>query len=795
MKLFALLMVQLVLLPLWAATLLVPSQFPTINTAMANASSGDTILVGPGTYHENVFFNGVYVWLESTDGPTTTIIEGTSLEVVKVFNLVDNPSFEAGISGFTIRGGNNTVGGHGGGITVANGSSDFIVENNIIENNYSELDGGGILINQASHCIIRNNTIRNNEVTRTGAGIYIKLSNPQIIGNTITNNIAQDPTPSASWLPSGGGILITDDAFPVITGNIISLNHADHSGGGVKTRTGVAAQILDNQISENTAAYSAGIHCETDGTGSMIADNQIHDNRAEFNPTWSGSGKAGGIGVWNLSIPTIDGNNVYDNFADFGGGGVLVAENANPIISNNQIYGNSVRVTPLNQNYSGGGLHLVNASATIYNNVLCDNEALLGGGVILATGSNATFTNNAVINNRAFRNDTPAAGGGVFINQGATLASVSNNIFAANNDFQVFEEHLTAVFHSNLISDDGDGMFFNYDTGAVHDPATLDTSSEVDAQNTFSGDPGFISNTLCEFVIDSSSPGFDEAHGPNTPLTDIFGTPRPQGAQSDIGAVEVCPSQLGDWVFHDLNGNGIQNAGEPGLDSVTVELFDSSGLLDSVQTTGGGFFLFEGLAVGTYHLKFTLPNANYFFSPQDQGGDDDIDSDVNSTSGETPSFSMSACQSDLSWDCGIVSQSATIGDLIWLDQNTNGIQDAGEPGLGDITVSLYNHLDVLVEDTASDPSGFFEFTNLAPGTYYLQLDLPTCYEITLLNQGSNGSLDNDFDPVSGTTSTFTLVSLQSELTLDAGLTTTNLSNFLPNWPIENILFLVERVCN
>jgi uncharacterized repeat protein (TIGR01451 family) len=109
-------------------------------------------------------------------------------------------------------------------------------------------------------------------------------------------------------------------------------------------------------------------------------------------------------------------------------------------------------------------------------------------------------------------------------------------------------------------------------------------------------------------------------------------------------------TSIGNQVWSDYNGNGIQDAGEPGLDGVTVELLDLAGnpvndaggniVVPQVTSTVGGvpgFYRFEGLVGGTYLIRYTLPNGSYIFSPTNQGVNDDIDSDptpINATQAE-----------------------------------------------------------------------------------------------------------------------------------------------------------------
>lgn len=87
---------------------------------------------------------------------------------------------------------------------------------------------------------------------------------------------------------------------------------------------------------------------------------------------------------------------------------------------------------------------------------------------------------------------------------------------------------------------------------------------------------------------------------------------------------------FGDFVWSDLNQNGIQDAGEPGLAGITVNLYrDNVFFATDVTDASGIYFLLigSGGVNANWIVEFVLP-AGFQFSPADQGGDDAIDSDV-----------------------------------------------------------------------------------------------------------------------------------------------------------------------
>jgi hypothetical protein len=113
------------------------------------------------------------------------------------------------------------------------------------------------------------------------------------------------------------------------------------------------------------------------------------------------------------------------------------------------------------------------------------------------------------------------------------------------------------------------------------------------------------------------------------------------------------PASLGDTVWYDTNEDGIQDAGELGVPDVTVHLMDCAGhILATTTTDADGFYIFTNLLAGDYNVHF-VPPLGYVFSPQDQGGDDSDDSDVNPANGMTICTTLESGENDMTWDAGI----------------------------------------------------------------------------------------------------------------------------------------------
>jgi hypothetical protein len=122
------------------------------------------------------------------------------------------------------------------------------------------------------------------------------------------------------------------------------------------------------------------------------------------------------------------------------------------------------------------------------------------------------------------------------------------------------------------------------------------------------------------------------------------------------------PAALGDYVWYDLNNNGIQDPGEPGASGVLVELLygDGSPVLDlsnnpiTMTTNATGRYLFENLVPDLYYsVRFTAPDG-FYFTLQDQLANDAVDSDADPSTGQTIATELTPGETDLTWDAGLV---------------------------------------------------------------------------------------------------------------------------------------------
>jgi hypothetical protein len=225
-------------------------------------------------------------------------------------------------------------------------------------------------------------------------------------------------------------------------------------------------------------------------------------------------------------------------------------------------------------------------------------------------------------------------------------------------------------------------------------------------------------------------------------------------------------ASIGDYVWLDADRDGQQEAGETGVNNVTVRLLNAVGATIATTTTdASGFYSFTGLQPGTYSVEFVKP-SNYGFTTADQGSDT-TDSDANVTTGRTGQYTLVSGQAQLTVDAGLVLGS--IGNYVWRDLNANGVQDANEIGVDGVTVRLLNSSNVVIATTTTANGGAYLFSNLSPGTYTVEFVKPSGFYLTVANAGGNDSLDSDASTTTGHTGTYTLAAGEQNLTVDAGL--------------------------
>ncbi len=199
-----------------------------------------------------------------------------------------------------------------------------------------------------------------------------------------------------------------------------------------------------------------------------------------------------------------------------------------------------------------------------------------------------------------------------------------------------------------------------------------------------------------------------------------------ESAPATPDATTVTPggtATIGDLVWADTDGDGIQDAGEDGLPGVTVKLYLAGGTEPLAETTtdADGAYSFPDLDIAkSYFLEFIAP-AGYAFSPPG-AGDDALDSDAALDTGRTEVFTV-VSGANSQWDAGLL-ELGSLGGVVWRDNDGDGEQDDGEPVLPNQIVYLDTNQDGDKDDgepeRTTDSDGRYLFENLRPGHYVVR---------------------------------------------------------------------------
>ncbi|GBE30720.1 MAG TPA: T9SS type A sorting domain-containing protein [Bacteroidetes bacterium] len=555
-------MMVMAISPVFATTRNVPADYVTIQEGLDASASGDTVLVQPGIYYENIVWpvvNGIK--LISAGDTSDTFIDGNQVDRVITMSsdeLIDTTTL---IQGFTIQNGNTD--GNGGGIycyesspTISNCSiignstdgdygygggiycfqSSPTINNCSINGNSTDGDdgyGGGIHCSHSnptiSHC-----TIIGNSASGYGGGIYCGFSSPTIYECTMSGNSAgtgggiycsqSSPTISNNTIEGnsayhGGGISCSQSSPTISNCTIIghSVNGELSRGGGIQCVNNSSPTITACTISENLAHEGGGILCDSD-SNPEISDCTISGNSA--------LNKGGGIRCL-ASSPIISNCNIIDNsaggqYSSYGGGGIYCYASS-PTISNCTISGNSA-----DGESSGGGIYCSHSSPTISNCTISENSADDGGVVYCGLGSSPMITNSVVTNNM---------GEGIYVDD----RGLPSNPEITYSDF-----------YNNSDGDFG-GPDVDPDLGVIVGTNANDDSCDV--YYNISLDPMFVDPFVGDYHLQPGSPCID-AGDPDSPLD-------PDGTVADMGAFYFDQLSVNDSVESELPDRFILSAAYP----------------------------------------------------------------------------------------------------------------------------------------------------------------------------------------------------------------------------------------
>ncbi|MDL2289653.1 hypothetical protein LJB83_02700, partial [Clostridia bacterium OttesenSCG-928-F22] len=240
-----------------------------------------------------------------------------------------------------------------------------------------------------------------------------------------------------------------------------------------------------------------------------------------------------------------------------------------------------------------------------------------------------------------------------------------------------------------------------------------------------------------------------------------------------IDAGFMIPSALGDRIWIDLNRNGLQDPGEPGLNGARVNLYRV--INGNVESTPfrteytaanpangeAGYYWFGNLAPGQYVVEFDISEITnlggeyeYTFTkaldtnPTENSDAKHAVGSADSRVMRTDVITLGADQEDDTWDAGVMVYSA-LGGYAFDDMNYNDVQDLFQPLLG-TKVYLYRVINGVREDkpireTTVDSNGRYFFDLLEEGQYQVYFEFPEDYYVVSAHQGGDDTLDSDVE--------------------------------------------------
>lgn len=258
------------------------------------------------------------------------------------------------------------------------------------------------------------------------------------------------------------------------------------------------------------------------------------------------------------------------------------------------------------------------------------------------------------------------------------------------------------------------------------------------------------------------------------------------GEEKAMATSAYIGSTISGNVWEDADNDGLRALDDVALSGVSVSLVRPTGsVVAQTETNMLGTYQFDGIPPIECAVRFTLPDDYVFTEPQVGGSVVPV---TDGYVGTTKVFALSMGETIRGVDAGAV-RHTRIGDLVWLDENANGLQDTDEPGVPNVPVQLLrvyqDSSEELVAETMTDANGRYRFNAVRPGTYRIAIGVGEAYLPTRIIPELaqiNSKLLWDEGPILRS-DVFTALSGIPQLTIDAGLVTPAIGKLI-GWVID-----------
>lgn len=253
----------------------------------------------------------------------------------------------------------------------------------------------------------------------------------------------------------------------------------------------------------------------------------------------------------------------------------------------------------------------------------------------------------------------------------------------------------------------------------------------------------------------------------------VTGTFGKSNGLGDLALVSApAPLEIGNRVWRDDDGDGIQDPNELGISGLTIRLYEGANLIGTTTTDSSGEYYFSSATLGNWGtdgvpntsddtaLNGLKPSTNGITHTyqvrieQGAGNNTALMTGLTTTtqnaaqpangnaSATTNDPVKDVADSDASVSGGnfIISYTTggigvnnhgldfglaplgSIGNRVWIDEDSNGYQDKGEDGIANVTVELFNSAGTSLGTRVTDSNGNYLFTGLAAGTYFVHIN-------------------------------------------------------------------------